>query len=354
MKLLNLKKIMPLAFIGFAAMGVMGCAGNYYEGPISDHFDGTRFFNPNAPEPESRGFLSFLEWRFTRDPIAWPESVPLAKTDIPPLKVNGSALRISNVGHASLLIQTRGINILTDPVWSQRASPFSFIGPKRIKAPGIAFDDLPPIDVVFVSHNHYDHLDVKSLQRLWRQFQPRIIVPLGNDTIIKAYDSDIEVEAYDWWDQTPLSNDLMLHLVPKQHWSARGLRDRNKALWSGFVIESPDGPVYFAGDLGFGDGSQFETLRAKFGEMRFSAIPTGAFQPRWFMEYSHMNPAEAVQAYQILNGKYAHAIHHGVFPLGDDGPVEADMALFSALEAAEISQDLFRSLPVGDFWLIED
>ena len=176
----------------------------YYNGNVSDHFDGIRFFDPDLNN--EKNFFDFLKWRVTEKSSPWPDKVPNNQFDLPPARVMGSDLRVSYVGHVTFLIQTQGLNILTDPVWSERASPVSFAGPKRVIDPGINFEHLPPIDIVWVSHNHYDHLDLATINLLWQKHKPRIITPLGNDTIIKASNSEIEVEAYDWGDQVIIND----------------------------------------------------------------------------------------------------------------------------------------------------
>ena len=169
-------------------------------------------------------------------------------------------MRLSFVGHASWLIQTAGLNILVDPVWSERASPFTWAGPKRHNDPGIAFEALPKIDIVLVSHGHYDHLDIATLSKLSAKFSPRVITPLGNDVTMRAADSAIRAEAFDWQDRVELGNGVAVTLVPTRHWSARGLFDRNKALWASFVLETPAGKIYIVCDSGYGDGRHFRRV----------------------------------------------------------------------------------------------
>ncbi len=305
-----------LLVIIFVILSISSCS-NYYEGKMSDHFDGNRFFDPEIRN--DKNFLSFLKWQFNKKSISWPEHIDVKQYDIPPKRVLGDNLRISNVGHVTFLIQTQGINILTDPVWSERASPVAFAGPKRVIDPGVKFEDLPPIDVVWISHNHYDHLDIATIKRLWKDHKPRIITPLGNDTIIHSYDKNIAVETYDWGDDVQVSDNVKFHLTPMQHWSARGLFDRNKALWAALTIEAPGGNIYFIGDSGYGDGRYFKRDKEKFGEFRVAMLPMGAYEPRWFMKYAHMNPDDMLKAHSDLGQPYTIPSHYDVFKLTDEG-----------------------------------
>jgi L-ascorbate metabolism protein UlaG (beta-lactamase superfamily) len=233
-------------------------------------------------------------WRGTR--AKWPIWAPSPYADPPPVRVEGAAWRICYVGHASLLIQTSDLNMLLDPVWSKRASPFRFIGPKRANDPGIAFADLPPIDVVLVSHGHYDHLDVRTLSLIAAAHGARVITPLGNDTIMRNYDRAIGAEAYDWGDRLNIGDGIAVTFIPARHWSARNLSDRNMALWASFVIETPGGRIYFVADSGYGDGRYFRSARERYGPFRLAILPIGAYEPQWFMRDHHMNPTESVSA----------------------------------------------------------
>ena len=211
-----------------------------YSGPVSDHFDGERFFDHDGMPPKSLGEV--LRWQLgERKRVAWPDWVDNEHADTPPPRVEGNKVRFSFVGHASWLIQTAGLNILVDPVWSMRVSPVSWAGPKRHNDPGIAFDALPKIDIVLVSHGHYDHLDMPTLSRLAAKFGPRVITPLGNDTVMRDADARIKAEGFDWKDRVELGNGVAVTLVPTRHWSARGVFDRNKTLWASFVLETPVG-----------------------------------------------------------------------------------------------------------------
>ncbi|MEX2127144.1 MAG: MBL fold metallo-hydrolase [Xanthobacteraceae bacterium] len=320
----------------------------YYGGPLSDHFDGTRFFDPNFVS--KRGPFDFWRWQFTREQGYWPAHVPNSFADRPPQRVTGMNFRISFVGHASILLQTGGLNILLDPVWSERASPVNFAGPRRVNAPGIAFDDLPPIDAVLISHNHYDHLDMVTLTALATPHRPRVIVPLGNEMIIRGSDSSIAVEAHDWNQKVWLSPNVAVTLAPMQHWSARGITDRNKALWSSFVIDTPAGRIYCVADSGYGTGLHFRTVRERHGPFRFAILPIGAYEPRWFMREHHMNPEEAVQAFHDCGAEFALAHHYGTFQMADDGYEAPGLALEAALKVAGIPGERFRKLKPGEVW----
>jgi L-ascorbate metabolism protein UlaG (beta-lactamase superfamily) len=322
----------------------------YYNGPVSDHFDGERFFDPNGVPPRSRRDL--LRWRFGRQSrkkrATWQVWAPSPYVDHPPARVEGPAWRISYVGHASFLIQTAGLNLLLDPVWSQRASPFRFIGPKRVNAPGIAFADLPPIDAVLVTHGHYDHLDVATLSRLAAAHRARVITPLGNDTIMRNHDPAIAAEAYDWGDRVNIGSGVAVTLFPTRHWSARSLSDRNMSLWASFVIETPDGRIFFVGDSAYGDGRNFRETRERHGPFKLALLPIGAYEPRWFMQDQHMNPAESVQALLDCGAELALGHHYGTFQLTDEAIDAPTIALAEALKAARISPERFRVLQPGE------
>jgi L-ascorbate metabolism protein UlaG (beta-lactamase superfamily) len=326
----------------------------YYNGPKSDHFDGERFFDPQGVPPRSRRDL--LRWhidRRWRAPKAkWPVWAPSPYSDRPPARVEGATWRISYVGHASMLIQTAGLNILLDPVWSKRVSPFRFVGPKRVNDPGIVFADLPSIDVVLVSHGHYDHLDLTTLSRLAAVHRPRVVTPLGNDTIMKNHDPTIAAEAYDWEDRVNIGAGVVATLVATRHWSARNLSDRNMSLWASFVIEAPGGRIYFVADSGYGDGRHFRGACERHGPFRLAILPIGAYEPRWFMRDSHMNPAESVQAFIDCGAELALGHHYGTFQLTDE-PIDAPLvALADALKDVGISTERFRTLRPGEVWAL--
>lgn len=318
----------------------------YYQGPVSDHFDGTHFFNPGGIEP--LGFRDLMRWQFGGGRDRWPKSVqsPFQPAKPDP-RVGGDDLRVTMVGHATMLVQVAGLNILTDPVWSDRASPFAFAGPKRVVAPGIAFDDLPPIDLVLVSHNHYDHLDVVTLRRLQAKHRPHVVTPLGNDTIIRRAAPTMQVTPMDWGDRISLEG-VDIHAEPVHHWSARGTGDRRMALWAAFVLSTPAGKIYHVGDTGFHGGVNYKAAQQKHDGFRLAILPFGAYEPRWFMKGQHQNPEEAVRGMQLANAAYVAGHHFATFQLTDeaiDAPVKA---LNAAMADHDILPERFRPLRAGE------
>lgn len=234
----------------------------YYSGPRSDHFDGLRFHSPT--EPPAHSLLEIAWMTAVRTRRRWPSVIAAPGRDRPPPRVEG--LRLCLIGHASLLIQIAGLNLLVDPLYAERVGPVSFAGTRRAQPPGILWEDLPPIDAILITHNHYDHLDGPALARLWQRFGCRVIAPLGNDTIIRRYDPRIAVETYDWGGCAALSDRLSVHLTPAYHWSGRGIADRRMALWCSFVLAGREGGVlYHVGDTGYGDGAIFPRIREHFG-----------------------------------------------------------------------------------------
>lgn len=315
----------------------------YYSGPPSDHFDGLRFFNPGHP-PTDRSLADIWRWQRRRNREPWPDSVPITPAR-PDARVD--ALRITMVGHATLLIQFAGLNILTDPVWSDRASPVGFAGPRRVTKPGIAFEDLPAIDVVLISHNHYDHLDLATLRKLAHHHKPRIIAPLGTDTLVRHAVPDGDIRTGDWHDTLSVA-ELSITLTPANHWSSRGIRDRRMALWCGFLIRAGAHRVWFAGDTGYGDGRIFRDFQTRYGPADVALIPIGAYEPRWFMADQHVNPAEAVAIFRDVGAERAIGMHWGTFRLTDESRDAPRLQLANALAENGIAPHRFVAAEAGD------
>lgn len=324
-------------------------ANRYYQGPESDHFDGSRFFNPGGRAPG--GLRDLLRWRLNgtraKWPVAWPSPHPPA---VPDRRIDGKALRLTMVGHSTLLVQTGGVNILTDPVWSARVSPVAFAGPRRVNEPGIRFEDLPPIDVVLLSHNHYDHMDAATLRRLGREHAPLVITPLGNDRLLAPLSPRLRVETRDWGESVDIADSIAVHVEPAHHWSARGTRDRLMALWSGFVVDTPGGRILYAGDTGFHGGLYYRRLAERHGGFRLAILPIGAYEPRWFMEPHHQNPEEALEGMALCNASYAAGCHWGTIQLTDEPIEEPRQRLLAALDEKGISRERFRPMLAGEVW----
>jgi L-ascorbate metabolism protein UlaG (beta-lactamase superfamily) len=339
----------------------------YYRGPESGHFDGERFFNPGkAPQARPHGGPARFLNRFigSGERAEWPESVPVEPgyppreaTACPPMKgaivenwsrcverVDPNAMWATWIGHATVLVQAGGLNILTDPVWSDVVSPLPPLGPKRVRAPGIRFEDLPKIDLVLISHNHYDHLDLPTLKRLWERDRPAIVTGLGNDKILK--DAGIRASAYDWGEGLMLRDDALVRVIRNHHWSSRWGTDRNRALWSAFAVETSAGQVFFAGDTGWGDGSWVEEA-ARLGPYRLAIIPIGAYEPRDAMKTNHVNPDEAVAIFERLRPRRALGIHWGTFQLTFEGMDDPPRRLAELRKARGIPARAFVATEVG-------
>jgi L-ascorbate metabolism protein UlaG (beta-lactamase superfamily) len=311
-----------------------------YKGPVLPHFDGKKFINPG--HVQAKGFPDVLKWMIARKRGPWTLNSNATIGDAPPALVN-EGVRITFVNHSTFLIQTHSLNILTDPVWSERTSPFSWIGPKRMRPPGIRMHDLPRIHVVLLSHNHYDHLDISTVIELQQRFHPKFIVPLGVGKFLEE-NGVATVSDLDWWTSIPISDEISVEAVPAQHFSGRGMFDRDATLWCGYVITTPKGNLYFAGDTGY-NGKTFREIGAKF-KLRVSIIPIGAYKPEWFMSPIHCSPSEAVKVHTDLNSQLSIASHFGTFPLADDGYEDPVSDLRLAL--AE------RGIPANKFIVLEE
>jgi L-ascorbate metabolism protein UlaG (beta-lactamase superfamily) len=300
---------------GISVLSIFGLSScRSYKGPVTDHFDGDLFYNPWSRYQTT--FLDVMKWKFTAKTVEWPQSVKNNPFPVIDPQYQRGDVSVSFINHASFLIQVGGLNILTDPVFSERTSPFSFAGPKRVREPGIAFDALPHIDAVLVSHNHYDHMDLPSLQRISDKYNAKIIVPLGDKGWLEN-DGVNNVDQMDWWETRELSSDVKIHFAPAQHWSARGITDKNKSLWGSFLIEFKGKMIYIGGDTGY--GPHFQMAAERFPTIELALIPIGAYEPRWFMKYAHMNPEDSLKAFRDLKAKKAIGMHFGCWQLTDEG-----------------------------------
>jgi N-acyl-phosphatidylethanolamine-hydrolysing phospholipase D len=317
------------------------------------HHTGRGYRNTTPVGAIETPLSQLLRWRWEalRDGLPPPPQAPtpVVAPDLEGLRANAGGSRqpaVTWIGHATSLVQAGGLNVLTDPVFSDRASPVPFAGPKRAQPPGVALPDLPPVDVVLVSHNHYDHLDRASVVELDRRAQGRtlFLVPLGNKAWMEAQGIRRVVEL-DWWD-THRVGAVTFQLVPVQHWSARSLGDRNQTLWGGWVARGPDLHWYFSGDTGY--SSYFADTRSRGGPVDLALLAIGAYEPRWFMQAQHMNPSEAVQAHKDLGARRSIAIHWGTFALTDEPLDQPPRDLAQARRAAGLADDDFTLLRIGE------
>lgn len=280
----------------------------------SDHFDGKKFYNPSGPVEKS--FFDLIKWKWQGGQTPWPEKVENSVKPDLPKEIASGKVAVTWIGHATHLIQFGDVNILMDPIYSERASPLSFAGPKRVREPGVPFDQLPKIHAVVVTHNHYDHMDLPTLKRLFDRDKPVFIVPLANAETLES--AGIKgIQELDWWQNIKVGTKSVITLVPAQHWSARGLFDRHRALWGGYVIESEGLKLYLSGDTGY--GPHFKQIKERCAPIHVAILPIGAYEPRWFMKEQHINPEEAVQAQMDLEIPTALASHYATFQLTDEG-----------------------------------
>jgi L-ascorbate metabolism protein UlaG (beta-lactamase superfamily) len=319
---------------------------------VSDHCDGERFFN--AYESADRNLADVVRWMRTRQRTPWPADVPLTAQPPPPAHIGPGQVAITFVGHSTFLVRTPSTVFITDPVFTSHAGPFGRLGPRRVRPPAIGAADLPPVDLVLVSHNHYDHLQPASL----RLFADRasFVAPLGvrrllppnGGSYLDEGGSDLRYEL-DWWQRVMVGR-AEVTCVPAQHFSARTPWDRDRTLWCGFVVSVDDITVYFAGDTGY--SPHFAEIAARFPDIDVALIPIGAYEPRWFMKPAHMNPEEAVRAHRDLEPGVSIAMHFGTFQLTDEGIDDPTRGLEAARVAAGVPPEAFRVLEFGESLLI--
>jgi L-ascorbate metabolism protein UlaG (beta-lactamase superfamily) len=322
--------------------------GPGHRGPPSDHFDGTVFRNQNPQSTAGRSLGDFLRWQRTSRATPWPAWVENRATPSLPPALETGEIAFTFINHITYLVQFRGLNVLTDPVYSERVSPIQWSGPRRVRDPGLAFDALPRVDTVLVSHSHYDHLDIDTLLRLEATHRPLFLTGLGNRAFLEEHGLG-RVQELDWWESVEREGHRYT-CVPAQHWSGRALSGRNRTLWGGFVIEASNRKVYFAGDTGYWD--HFREIRARCGRMDVEMLPIGAYEPRWFMQDMHMNPDDAVRAHLDLDAVLSIGTHYGCFQLTDEGIDEPLRQLELARRRHGVRAEVFRALETGETFRI--
>jgi len=337
--------VIILICIGFVvlAIALLGWffSAPAYHGPVSDHFDGKRFINTGGAK--AKGFKEMLKWVRQRQPGIWVEQMELPYGPAPAGRVQGDTVVVTFVNHSTFLIQTQGLNILTDPIWAERASPVGFAGPKRMRPPGIRFEDLPPIDIILLTHNHYDHLDIETIKGLWDLYQPAVYVPLGVGDFLKKKGIG-DIREMDWWGRLKYNEEVSVLCTPAQHFSGRGMFDRDRTLWCGFALMVKSGNIYYSGDTGY--GNFFGKIGEEVSPLRLAFLPIGAFKPEWFMSVIHTSPADAVRIHQEIRSPLSIGMHYGTFPLADDGMDDPKNGLKALIKE--------QGIPEGEFLVLEE
>jgi L-ascorbate metabolism protein UlaG (beta-lactamase superfamily) len=275
----------------------------------------------------------------------WPSFVE--NEGVPRLheKLEPADIAVTFVNHATFLIQMPGVNILTDPVWSERAGPFGWIGPRRVRRPGVGLDELPDIDLILISHNHYDHLDIRTLRKLHGKFTPKVLVAAGDKKLVESSGMK-DVRELDWWEEVQIGSGMKVTVTPTQHFSARGLFDRQQSLWGGYMIQNMGRRIYFGGDAGY--SSHFAEIRRRLGSPDIALLGIGAYEPRWFMRAMHMNPAEGVRAHEDLGSKQSIGMHFGTFRMSAEAFDQPGRDLKLALVNTGIAESRFVILHEGE------
>jgi len=314
--------------------------------PVSDHCDGHRFFNPG--HHVNRTWWDVLRWRFSSKPAVWPASVAIDPPPLPPPPRDGT-VTATWINHATVLLQTRHGALITDPVFSPRTSPFQWAGPARVHPPGVAWEKLPPILAILLSHDHYDHCDLGTLRRFAALPNPPLVItPLGNGALARtAGFSARQIVELDWWSAYEFQLGLHVRLTPARHWSNRVRGLRNRRLWGGFFVHAGGRTVYCAGDTAW-DDLMFDEIRQRCGSPDLAVLPIGAYEPRWFMAAQHCNPAEAVHIHQTLGASRSLGVHWGTFQLTDESREAPREALRAATAEAGLPPEEFVALAPGE------
>ena len=354
-------RFLPWMLAALLAAGLAGCQGtNPYADQALRHRTPEGFRNNYTDTvPGTAGDLWRWRWSACRNdlPPAPQHPTPMVQPDLAAIRANANPAAmqpaVTWIGHATALVQASGLNVLTDPMFSERASPVQWFGPERSQPPGVALADLPPIDVVLISHNHYDHLDVASVEALNARAKGAtlFLVPLG----LKPWFAQLgitNVRELDWW-QAETVRGVAFNLTPVQHWSARGITDRRQTLWGGWAVFGPGFHWYFSGDSGY--SADFKDTRARFaaqeatgGGFDLALIAVGAYEPVWFMHGQHVNPAEAVQVHRDLGAKRSMGVHWGTFNLTDEALDVPPVALAAARDTQALPADVFFVLAIGE------
>lgn len=347
-------KILSIAFLFYPVAGCVSSDLPDTENKRPAHHTKGGFQNPYLAH-KKRSYSSYLKMRYFSN-IEYADyegnayKVPVVSPDLEQIRHPADGLQITWIGHATMLIQYKGIAILTDPIFSDRASPVGFAGPKRYTPPALRIPDLPKTDFVVISHNHYDHLDRRSVQKIGSA--PVWLVPLGlKSWFVEVGVAENRVIELDWWEEREFDR-TTITAIPAQHWSARSLWDRNRSLWASWMLEIDDATIWYSGDTGY-NPHQFKEIGRLFNTVDLALITIGAYQPRWFMKDMHINPTEAVQIFQDIKADSAIGIQWGTFQLTaepiDDPPVK----LREALAAKGISQDKFETMKIGEIKVIQ-
>lgn len=304
----------------------------------------------NPGRHEDRTWLDVLRWKLKGGAARWPHRVVVEVRPAPPSP--GRGLAVTCVGHATFLVQGPGFAVLTDPVWSDRVGPIPGVGPRRVASPGIAFDSLPPLDAILLSHDHYDHCDLPTLRRLARAHpRARLLTPLAfADIARRAGFATDRHHAHDWWQGATLpvpGGALLATATPARHWGNRLSGKRNQRLWCGWHLASAaDGSLLFTGDTAY-DPDFFPAIRHRLGAPDIALIPIGAYAPRWFMREQHCDPEEAVRIHLALGASRSLGMHWGVFPFTDEPLDEPPARLAAAVKAAGLGAEVFSAAAPG-------
>ena len=312
-------------------MAMLISSGAFASDGVAPVYAEGRYQNPWGTNI-NKNLWSLLKWKLAGGAQEWPKKVAFEFRELPAKPQSGAV--ITWINHATFLIQLPNLNVLIDPVWSERVSPFSWIGPKRVHTVGLAWEKLPKIDLVLISHNHYDHLDLATLVGLEKRDAPQFLVPLGDLALLSDQGIKRIVEMT-WWQEFKLGN-VVVTFTPAQHWSSRWSWDRNKSLWGGWWLQEGQTQLLPAGHTGL--RPHFKMIREKLGTPTLVMIPIGAYEPRWFMKDMHMNPSDAVEAVIDLGTPHqAVAMHFGTFPLSDEGHETPALDLKAAIEKRKLT-----------------